>query len=562
MAYCIVAMVIVLCADAALATQPDVDNFDGRYLGSRSYWDQSIVYTRDLTNSSAFMGTYSMQVTYNKALGGTWHLFGYDAGGTGYDFSSYDTFSFMLYSVLNNTQIQINILDNDNDEMRYGAVTVNQGAGWQRVSWDLSAGTFVPNGSGTFNWDHVRRILYYVWGGNGVASGIFRMDEIQFSDSSLSTPTVDSPLTDVNQDGTYPVTWNSIGGASLYEIWTEDSSMFVDANANAGSGWTSSRPTVNSADVTVSSSGTYYNKVRACSAAPESGGACSLWSDSESLDVVIDPLYNISVTLDGTGTGTVVSTPSGITCPGTCSAYFGQGSITLTATPGAGSVMDGWSGIDNSGNSATCTVTVADQDIDVGATFNLDGDGDGISDVVENAGPNNGDGNENGTADSLESNVATFQSTTGSYVTLVSETGTSLTNVAASDNPSSGDAPGDYTFTRGFFGFTVNGLTPGAATTVTLILHAKDTSLSTYYKYGPTSDNHADHWYSFLSYGTTGAEITHGTEQTTVLLSFIDGQRGDDDLSANGEITDVGAPANRTGDGGGNCFISAVGRGR
>jgi len=152
--------------------------------------------------------------------------------------------------------------------------------------------------------------------------------------------------------------------------------------------------------------------------------------------------------------------------------------------------------------------------------------------------------------------VATFQSITGSYVTLVSETGTSLTNVAASDNPSCADAPAACTYPQGFFGFTVTGVTPGAGTTVQVILHERDTTLSTYYKYGPTSDTHANHWYSFFPDGISGAVITQGATQTTIFLSFIDGQRGDDDLSANGEITDVGAPAVTTG--GGGCFIATA----
>src|SRR5215471_6404290 len=39
--------------------------------------------------------------------------------------------------------------------------------------------------------------------------------------------------------------------------------------------------------------------------------------------------------------------------------------------------------------------------------------------------------------------------------------------------------------------------------------------------------------------GTTGAEIL----PDRVLLHFVDGQRGDDDLTANGEIVDAGALA-------------------
>lgn len=47
----------------------------------------------------------------------------------------------------------------------------------------------------------------------------------------------------------------------------------------------------------------------------------------------------------GEGTGSVVSTPSGINCGSTCSAVFEQGSqVVLTATPGPGSYVFGWQG--------------------------------------------------------------------------------------------------------------------------------------------------------------------------------------------------------------------------
>jgi hypothetical protein len=63
--------------------------------------------------------------------------------------------------------------------------------------------------------------------------------------------------------------------------------------------------------------------------------------------------------------------------------------------------------------------------------------------------------------------------------------------------------------------------------------------VNTYYKYGPTLDSPAPHWYEFLFDGTTGAEIL----SDRVVLHFVDGQRGDDDLAANGQIVEPGAPA-------------------
>ena len=269
--------------------------------------------------------------------------------------------------------------------------------------------------------------------------------------------------------------------------------------------------------------------------------------------------HTVSITKAGAGTGTVTSSPAGIDCGADClENYISGTNVILTATPDPGSAFDGFSGGGCLGNGA-CTFLL-DQYYTITATFNPDGDSDGISDLREDGGPNGGDGNKDGTLDTLQANVATFSSITGSYVTLISETGTTLTNVIATVNPSSTDAPAACTYPQGFFGFTVKGLIPGAATTVQVIFYEKDATLSTYYKYGPTSDNHANHWYSFSSDGQTGATITQEATQTTILLSFVDGQRGDDDLSANGEITDVGAPAEQIGGGGrgGGCFIATA----
>jgi subtilisin family serine protease len=60
----------------------------------------------------------------------------------------------------------------------------------------------------------------------------------------------------------------------------------------------------------------------------------------------------------GSGAGTVTSSPSGINCGATCSAGFTPGAeVTLTALPGQGSRLTGWSGCYSvSGN--TCTVVL------------------------------------------------------------------------------------------------------------------------------------------------------------------------------------------------------------
>jgi len=66
----------------------------------------------------------------------------------------------------------------------------------------------------------------------------------------------------------------------------------------------------------------------------------------------------LSVTLAGSGTGTVTSNPTGINCGATCSAGFASGSqVTLTETPAANNTFTGWSGA-CTGTNSTCTVTM------------------------------------------------------------------------------------------------------------------------------------------------------------------------------------------------------------
>lgn len=73
------------------------------------------------------------------------------------------------------------------------------------------------------------------------------------------------------------------------------------------------------------------------------------------------------VAMNGTGSGTITSSPAGINCPGTCSANFPDGTqVTLTATPASSSGFAGWGGV-CSGTSTTCTVTLsASQNVSAG----------------------------------------------------------------------------------------------------------------------------------------------------------------------------------------------------
>ena len=66
----------------------------------------------------------------------------------------------------------------------------------------------------------------------------------------------------------------------------------------------------------------------------------------------------LTLSLAGTGVGTISSNPSGITCAPTCSASFASGTqVTLTEAAGANSSFAGWGG-GCSGSNSTCTLTL------------------------------------------------------------------------------------------------------------------------------------------------------------------------------------------------------------
>jgi hypothetical protein len=102
---------------------------------------------------------------------------------------------------------------------------------------------------------------------------------------------------------------------------------------------------------------------------PSQSGGCALFdrntgaiTDQGALDAVMNGAhpsgsYTLTVTKEGTGSGSVSSSPAGVSCGSTCSSTFAAGtSITLTATPDSGSSFVGWSGA-CSGN-GICTVSM------------------------------------------------------------------------------------------------------------------------------------------------------------------------------------------------------------
>ncbi|MEA5595937.1 choice-of-anchor U domain-containing protein [Rivularia sp. UHCC 0363] len=190
------------------------------------------------------------------------------------------------------------------------------------------------------------------------------------------------------------------------------------------------------------------------------------------------------------------------------------------------------------------TVTIQNDD-----SLIQDTDNDGTPDEQENLAPNNGDGNRDGKLDFQQANVSSLLKLSGTtsddIITIVSAPNSILRNVKiTTENAVSEPEEKDITLPVGVLDFKLEGLTPGSATTVNLLL-PQDQNYNTFWKYGKTPESNQDGWYEFLYDGETGAQFFDTNDDgkaDQITLHFVDGKRGDADLTANGVIVDPGAP--------------------
>jgi len=167
-------------------------------------------------------------------------------------------------------------------------------------------------------------------------------------------------------------------------------------------------------------------------------------------------------------------------------------------------------------------------------TFPAVADGDGISDVIEDAAPNSGDGNNDGTGDSQQASVVSFVNpVTAKYITL--EINSSCTLTAANSAAESANTVADsgFDYPLGLVNFTANCGTPGFAATVTQ------------YFYGVTNDNFVlrkyhpgTHGYSTVSGAAISQTTIGGQTVTKAVYQVTDGGILDTDGAANGTIVD------------------------
>jgi LPXTG-motif cell wall-anchored protein len=167
------------------------------------------------------------------------------------------------------------------------------------------------------------------------------------------------------------------------------------------------------------------------------------------------------------------------------------------------------------------------------AFANPDSDNDGTTSEVEDAAPNNGDGNNDGTPDAEQANVTSFVSPeTGQYVTIVTPTGTTLSTVTAAAAPSEGS----FTHYYDMVGFTVTGVTPGGSIELTILQQNPDSidaAQLTARKYFPSTSS-----YQTIPDATISNQTISNQPVLSLAFSLTDGGDYDLDQTADGSITD------------------------
>lgn len=167
-------------------------------------------------------------------------------------------------------------------------------------------------------------------------------------------------------------------------------------------------------------------------------------------------------------------------------------------------------------------------------TPETDADGDGILTSLEDDGPNDGDTNDDGTADSEQSHVATFISEiTGEYVTLEVDEECSIVDVEMVGEHSHATHDVHYVYDNGFMSFALECESAGYTTAVSQYYHDVDFDTFTLRKYNSSLDTYDEIEDAVMDHVQN--DVFHYAKAT---YEITDGGELDEDGEVNSAIVD------------------------
>ncbi len=193
-----------------------------------------------------------------------------------------------------------------------------------------------------------------VWSRSNGANNIVQASTRPAGSGTLFGGAEDLSATGLNAD--FPQVAVGVDGATtvIWRHWNGSNYIIQASTRPAGPG-----TFAGAVDLSALGQNAYYPQVAAVAV---DGAATVVWQQDGPTYKRIQQsttAYSLTLTRPGAGSGSVSSNPAGINCGLICSYPFSLStSVTLTASPAAGSSFAGWSGSGCSGTS-TCTVTMS-----------------------------------------------------------------------------------------------------------------------------------------------------------------------------------------------------------
>lgn len=180
------------------------------------------------------------------------------------------------------------------------------------------------------------------------------------------------------------------------------------------------------------------------------------------------------------------------------------------------------------------------QNVEIGSA--TDADADGISDVVEDGAPNNGDGNEDATADKLQPTVSSFVDVNGDHYITFAVTGCrENSNVAVLEFAELNARDNGYQYPFGLTDFTLN-CSRGDTASITMYTFSDEGVNG----FKPRKFRSATNNFATIDGAVLTEEEIGGEKAIKLTYSITDGGTLDDDGQENGLIVDPVGLANPT----------------